>query len=63
MPERKNDNVVLCILREISHKADSGLLLRRMEETRKDKSQRQPVYEGPVLYRATQRFLAEKEKR
>ncbi len=48
--------MVLCILREVSHKADSGLRLRRMEETRKDKSQRQPVYEGIVLYRITQRF-------
>ena len=50
MPDRENYNVVLCILREISYKADSGLRLRRMEEVRKDKSQRQPVYERLVLY-------------
>ena len=56
MPERKNDNVVLRILWEISYKADSSLRLRRMEEVREDKSQRQPVYEGIVLYRITQRF-------
>ncbi len=56
MLKRRNNNVVLCILREISHKADPGLRLRRVEEVREDKSQRQPVYEGIVLYRVTQRF-------
>lgn len=56
MPEREIYNVVLRILWEISYKADSGVRLRRMEEIRKDKSQRQPVYEGIVLYRITQRF-------
>ena len=56
MPEREIYNVVLRILGEISYKADSGLRLRRMEETRKDNSQRQPVYEGIVIYRNTQRF-------
>jgi len=56
MPEREIYNVVLRILWEISYKADSGVRLRRMEEIRKDKSQRQPVHEGIVLYRITQRF-------
>ena len=43
MLKRRNNNVVLCILREISHKADPGLRLRRVEEVREDKSQRQPA--------------------